>query len=201
MNISTFLAYLSGAMFIPCIFIYLDSVKKEKSNPNPASWIIWALVSVLNTILYYFVTDKDMNKLFLMTVATILITVMTIIIGMKNKFTQLKKLEIWSMGLALAVIPFWLVFRQAVISHFIVNGILFAMFYPTIKGILSRQAKENPFAWWIPIPAYFMNIAAITLSPKGWHWYELVYPIAIGIIGNGSVAVCAYIMNKKRRIA
>jgi hypothetical protein len=199
MHISVFLAYLSGAMFVPVIFIYLDSVKKGKSNPNPASWIMWTFVSILNTILYYFVTNKDMNKLILMTVATILITVLTIIIGLNSKFTKLKSLEIWSIGISLAVIPFWLIFRNAVASHFIVNGILLAMFYPTIKGVLSRQAKENPFAWWIPIPAYLVNIPSIVLSPKGWHWYELVYPIAIGIIGNGSVAFCAYIMNQKKR--
>lgn len=193
---SEFFSVLSGLAMIGVVVFYFRQITKGQSTPNPATWIISLVVMIINTLTYYFVSQK--NVWLILTPSTIILGIVLIIIysSIVGKLGKIGVVEIIAFLLAIAVGLFWQITKNSVVSNLMMQAIFIIGVIPTVIGVAKGNLKESPVSWTIAVVSYLFLIASI-LSRSEWTWAQLGYPIINGIFGNASVVVIAILKNKK----
>jgi hypothetical protein len=167
---------------------YLLQVIRGSSIPNPATWFIWLVVMVLNTVTYYFVSKRNV---WVVLTPSIITLGMLVILGYSTytgRIGKVKRVEVVCFLLAVVVGTFWLTTRKAVISNLMMQIVLAISFVPTIIGLLKGELREKALPWNLAVLSYCFLIASILVGSE-WTWVQLAFPAVNGIVGNGSVAL------------
>jgi len=61
---SLFFLILSNITTIIFLYVYFLQVKNGSSTPNPTTWLIWAIVSTMNAISFFLITDGNFLQSF-----------------------------------------------------------------------------------------------------------------------------------------
>jgi len=181
------------------ILVYFYQVLKGRSTPNPTTWVISFIIMGVNALTYYFTSMED--RWSLITPVVILIGIFMIITYsfLKGKFCSIGEADILTIILVVLIIIvclFWSVTKNSIASNLMVQVILVIGNVPTIAGLLENRSTEGHIAWTIPVVSYSFMIISI-LTRVEWRWFQLGYPIINGLIGNGSIAITAYLKRKK----
>ena len=167
---------------------YLKQVVKNESTPNPTTWVIWLVVTIINSTTYFSIVGNKWIALS-SAVTAIMVFLIFVLSLFKGKFTKLNKIDIASLILAVFIGIFWQISGNAVISNISLQAVFIISFYPTIHGLLIGVSKENYFAWSMGCCSYVLQIFNIFLNPIT--IVALAFPV-IQLLGQGYIAVLAY---------
>ena len=190
-------ALVSVILNLVATVIYINQIVKNKSTPNPSSWIIWLIVNVVNLVTYFFLVDKSIWVTLASLTSTTVVAVIFLLSLLNGKFTKLSRVDIASLVIAIGIGILWKTTGNAVISNIALQIIFIISFLPTINGLLTKSAKESPTPWLLGSSAYVLQIIIIMLNPVT--LWALIFPL-IQIVGQGSIALISYSKNNSHVI-
>ena len=179
---------IGNLLMVAVLVTYFKQVKEGTSIPNPSTWLLWVVVSLMNAVSYFLVVQENLWQSMYVLVATTGLTVIFIYSVMKGKFGKIGTMEKISFVLALAVGILWKTTGSADLANLSLQVIFVISFIPTIHGLLTHKLKEKGLPWNLAVASYAFITAGI-LTSESYRWIALVYPIVNGILGNGSVAL------------
>lgn len=186
------ISIIAGLFNLAAGTFYLRQVIKNESTPNPTTWVIWVMVTIINAATYFSVV-KDNPWIALASGVTALMVFLIFITSLfKGKFTKLNYVDIASLILAVVVGVFWQVSGNAIISNIFLQIVFIISFYPTIHSLIVGVAKEKPLPWFLGSCSYILQILNILLNPIT--LWALVFPIT-QLIGQGAIALLSYFQN------
>ncbi len=196
MTAGNILAVFANILLIVVYIAYMRQVVKGQSTPNPATWIIWFIVMLINSCTYILIIG-NLYKSAIAVSAAIFIGIVLTYSLVKGKFGPLKRLEIIVLATTVAIIVFWIKTGDAHISNLLLQIIILISFVPTAIGLLRGDLKEKIFPWALATAAYLFQIVALLIDFKG-NYVSIAYPFINGICGNGSIAVIILWIKSKR---
>lgn len=172
---------------------YIKQLIKGESIPNPATWLIWLVVTIINASTYFFVVKENLwlslsSIALAVVIATIFILALT-----KGKFSRLGKIEISSLLLAFFIGLFWKLSGNYIISNVSLQLVFLISFYPTLRSLLKRETKEKLPPWFFASSSYILQIMNVFVS--GSPLFALVFPI-VNLIGNGTIGIVSVLQEK-----
>ena len=175
-------ALLHGTAYV----LYNIQTHFGKSEPNPASWAIWTLLSILNAWSFREVSADNLSTLQFFT-GSVACMITFFYTWYRGKLKRLKHSEWRILALALSVIVVWRIFNSATGANMLVVLTFIISFIPTLKGVLADPFKESPRSWWLWTAAFAFTIGSILLRWRG-EPLALVMPTVL-LIAHGSIAV------------
>ncbi|MBT6691086.1 hypothetical protein HOB10_01990 [Candidatus Parcubacteria bacterium] len=197
---SELLSITASLFMVAVVVSYFLQVRSDVSTPNPATWLIWSIVSIMNSFSYFSVVQGDMFKFFLTVISATGLTIIFFYALRTGKFGKPGWTEIISFTLALVIGIIWRTTGNTILANLSLQLVLVISFYPTISGLIRKELREKPLPWVLAVIAQFFQIASIILDwQTSGGWPALAYPILNGVMGNGSVAVIIYYQIRQRK--
>ncbi len=194
---SELLSIAASLFMVAVVITYFLQVQNNLSTPNPATWLIWSVVTTMNSISYFFVVNGNWFKFSLSVVVAIGLSTIFLYTLRTGRFGKIGWVEILSFLMAVAIGLVWKTSGNNSLANLSLQVVLAISFIPTIKGLLSRELKERPLPWLLAVSGYSLQVLAI-LTDWNSDWVALAYPIVNGIFGNGSVAVIIFYQAKQQ---
>ena len=186
------LGVLIGVIHLLGYWIYYraSSLHKE-TNPNTASWSIWAFGSVVN-LLTYASMSNDWVKDILPAVCSLACIVVYIAYLQQGKFKMpgLTDILIFSTDIAATIV--WLVAKSPLIGNMSCQAGTVLSFIPIIRDTMKDSKDEEPLPWIIWSIAYALDVVLVIARWK--QWGDVVYPITCLALS----ITMAIIANKRR---
>lgn len=186
MALSILAALLHGIGYL----IYLCQVYGGGSVPNPASWTVWALLSILNALTFWKASKDPLATAQFFTGSVLCVAVWVYALA-SGRFSPLDTMG-WAV-LASCIITsiIWWATRSAIYASLMVAGILFWSSVPTIQGVWQNSSLEQALPWYLWTAAYLVtsiNVARRRDQNNSRWWLLMAVPI-VGIIIHGMVAI------------
>lgn len=188
MNISNFFGLIAGITALITYSLYFKQILKGQSTPNPSTWAIWLLVGIINTLTYFFITNKNLWQSLILIAVTFSISIVFIYSLLKGKFSKISNIEIIVFILAIATGIFWQITSNDRISNLILQVIYVLSYIPTISGLVKGTGKEQYVAWLVAFIAYLFSTISLILGSQV-DWIAFIHPLVNGLLGNGVVAI------------
>ncbi|MHB1316467.1 MAG: hypothetical protein ACYCZW_01250 [Minisyncoccota bacterium] len=173
---------------------YLIQVIKGKSIPNPATWLIWVVVTIINTLTYFSVVHGNIWVSLSSIVLALGILFIFLFSLIKGKFSKLGRIEIVSLVIAFGIGLFWKLSGNSIISNIALQAVFLISFYPTLIALLKKETREKPLAWFFASSSYSLQIINVFVS--GSSLFALAFPI-VNLVGNGTIGIIALFQNKR----
>lgn len=174
---------------------YIKQLIKGESIPNPVTWLIWLVVTIINTLTYFLVVEGSLwLSLSSITLAIVIATIFILSL-LKGKFSKLGKIEIISLFFAFVVGLFWKLSGNYIVSNISLQVVFLISFYPTLYSLLKRETKEKSPPWFFASLSYTLQIINVFVS--GSPLFALVFPI-VNLVGNGTIGIIALLQNKRK---
>ena len=194
---SNLFSIISTILVFIVYITYFKQTLIGKSTPNPATWIIWLTVMIMNIFTYFTVVGGDYIKTMVPVTTTSFALLIFLYALFWGKFTKLSITECVCLILAIVVGMFWKVTHDDIITNLLLQVILAISFYPTIQRLLEKKSKEGPIPWALGVCAYIFLILSLCTGEEKQKWYAYAYPFVNGVLGNGSVAFIAFRQRRK----
>ncbi len=191
------LSTLASLTLVVVVFLYLRQVVRGSSVPNPATWLIWVVVSTMNTITYFSVVHGNVFEWTITLVATLGLTAIFLYSLIRGKFGRIGEEEILCTALAFGIGIFWRTTGDAIMANIFLQAIFLISFLPTMIGLVRGTLREKPLPWTLATIAYSLLILAILADWEDGSGYKLIHPIVNGLIGNGGAALTIWWTNRK----
>lgn len=173
---------------------YLIQVIKGRSIPNPSTWLIWVVVTIINTLTYFSVVHGNIWVSLSSIVLALGILFIFLFSLVNGKFSKLGKIEIVSLTIAFGIGLFWKLSGNFIISNIALQAVFLISFYPTLISLLKKETTEKPLAWFFASSSYTLQILNVFIS--GASLFALAFPI-VNLVGNGTIGVLALFQNKR----
>jgi hypothetical protein len=174
-DISVLLGASAGFLHVLAFALYNRQMLHGTSQPNSATWTLWAFLTVLNASSYA-VMSGDLVKSIL-PIASSLACILTFLFSLYKG--KLSKLDLWD-GLALGIGVVsglvWWYYKSATYANLILQASVAISFVPTYRGVWKNPKKEKALPWYIWSFAYVLSIVVIAMRWKG-QYQDLVYPV------------------------
>lgn len=195
-KMATVFSVLSSLTVVAVMILYLRQTVKGGSTPNPATWLIWLVVGVMNTVSYFSVVQGNLVE-WVMTPCAVLGTASIFFYALfKGKFGKVGIVEVVCFGLACVIGFFWKLYGP-IAANISLQVIYIISFCPTAIGLLKGRLREEPLPWVLAIVSFAFQVGAILCNFTDDSWTKLVYPVVNGVIGNGSVAVLIILLRRR----
>lgn len=196
---SALFSWIGSAFTFFSMSLYFRQVVKGVSIPNPATWLIWLVIGIMNTVTYFLMVGNILRSLVLIVVTSwiLVVTVYSIVYG---KFAPLKQLEKLTLIIAFFVGILWKSTGNPVLANLTLQIVYVISFVPTLVGLYCYTLREEHWPWTLAIFAYFFMILAVVADWPHTNWVALVHPIVNGLIGNGLVVVLALRQRRHARV-
>ncbi len=107
MNISQFFGLLAGLTALITYFFYFRQVLKNHSTPNPATWLIWVVVGLINLLTFFSITGNNWWQSFIVIAVFFCMTGIFIYSIFKGKLSKISVIGYISLILAIIIGAFW----------------------------------------------------------------------------------------------
>ncbi|MBV6624110.1 MAG: hypothetical protein KI793_14420 [Rivularia sp. (in: Bacteria)] len=157
---------LSLLGFIP----YVVAIQQKKTQPNKATWCIWAIVGIILCTSYYL--SGAINTIWVplaLAIGHVVIAILAFIYG-KGSWNSFDKTCI--LGAAISLVLWWH-YKSPLIALSINIAIDFLGALPTIRKSYREPETEDLLSWIIFLLAHTLNLIAI----KQWSLSILAYPV------------------------
>jgi hypothetical protein len=182
----TILTVLANVLMVGVIITYFRQVRNGTSVPNPATWLIWTVVSVMNAISYFVVMQGNLWQSLISIVMTVGFLITFSYSLLRGKFAALDFFEEVTLVLVFVIGILWKTTGETELANLALQVIFLISFVLTIRGLLAGKLREKPLPWVLAFFSYVCVIISLTLQPDV-SWIAYAYPIVNGILGNGSV--------------
>jgi hypothetical protein len=164
---------------------------QEETNPNIASWSIWAFGSIVN-LLTYASMSNDLVKDILPAVCSLACLVIYISYLRQGKFEVPRFIDILIFSTDIMATIVWLTTSSPLVGNMACQASLILSFIPIIRETIKDSKKERPLPWIIWSMAYGLDI--ILVIARWEKWGDVVYPATCFIL-HASIAI----ITKQRR--
>ncbi|MCB9094982.1 MAG: hypothetical protein H6621_07950 [Halobacteriovoraceae bacterium] len=179
----------SASIFsISSMGIYFINLTKGKSIPNPATWITWLVIGLINLLTYFYLANGNFLKALPLLFVVGGIILVAVYSSVNGKFARLSTLDMICLAVALVVGVFWQISGNPQTANLLLQIVYVISFIPTVNGLRKKEIFESSPPWILAVIAYSLMIVGIIMSWGQSSWIELVHPIFNGILGNGLVA-------------
>jgi hypothetical protein len=175
MQTDIILAVLSNLIHITAFIIYNKDLLKGESNPNRASWGIWAFITILNFTSYGSMSG-DWIKSLLPTISAILCIGTFFLTLFKGGKFVFNKWDVTALSLSIFASLVWISLQSATYANLILQIAVTIGFIPTVKSVVSKPENEKPLPWFLWSSAFIFAILLVILRWNN-QWQDLVYPI------------------------
>lgn len=173
-------ALLHGTAYI----VYNWQVLTGKSQPQSASWGVWALLAILNAFLFRDIVVNWFSALqfFVGTVGAIGTFLVAWWYGKLKRPTGEERVLL---GVCLFGVVVWKVFHSAEWASILVLSVIIVSFMPTITAVWKDPHVDKVIAWWIWTAGFGVTTANLALQSE--RPITFVMPVAM-LLAHGSVA-------------
>lgn len=168
-------------------YLYARQTKLGQSEPNSATWSIWAFLAIANALTYRAMSGDLAGTLqfYVGSVGCLSTFIFTLVIG---KFSWPKHWEEWAtLAFVFLGCAIWYYFGNAGNASRIVLLAFAISFIPTLDGVIRNPFVETPRSWLIWTIAYVITTVNVTLKPD-WQWASILTPAAF-LVAHALVAV------------
>lgn len=183
---------LASCFFIGFAFVsFFQNMKSGDSTPNPATWLLWAIVLLMNTVSYFFVVQKGLEVLVTLTAFVGTIWILSYA-WRTSSFAPLKGTEWVCLIGSFLIFLYWVTSGNPVKSNIPLQFILLISFWPTFHQITRHGKRENPAPWTFGVIAHVFLFLALKTDTEDHTWIAYLFPLLDGLLGNGSIAMVAF---------
>ena len=135
-------ALLHGFAYI----LYMRQTKDGMSEPNSASWFVWAFLATLNAFNFRIIGGGALNALqfFTGSLGCILTFLYALKVG-KFEWPSRKEKQIVVLGVLASLV--WWIYQSAEYASIIIVVAFLLSFKPTLDGVKKDPSKESPLPW------------------------------------------------------
>lgn len=163
-------------------YIYANQVIFDGTDPNFASWTVWAFLSVLNAVTFWKGT-KSLVKASQFIVGSVSVISIWIITYNLGGFSPIGKLEVVIMLLGVSASLVWWRTGVATYASVLIGFIYLVSFIPTFVGVIDGTADEVSFTWYmwaVAFAATSLNIYLKRHEEHELHWsYMMFVPLVL----------------------
>lgn len=148
-------------LFILSRYIYL--LYHRKISPSLAMWLFFSLAVGISLATYFAEGNHNISDNLLNFTDLILVSSITIaILIWGDSSSRFTRFDLICLAVVIAIIAFWMVSSNHVITNFSVQSIMVISYFPVIKRMMSQQKNTEAFSVWIalliaPIISMFAN--------------------------------------------
>jgi hypothetical protein len=144
---------------------YTVNIRRGTIKPALAMWVFFSIAVAGSLVTYlsagdYSLLDNILNTSDLVLVVTI--SVFIFIFG--DRSTRFNRFDLGCLIAVLAIVMFWVISQQHVVSHVSIQVILVIAYFPVISRIWKSNENTESFAAWIGL---FLAPCISLLSSKG----------------------------------
>ncbi len=185
------IGYLAGIAHAIGYLWYAKKVFKDTTEPNFASWFLWAVLTGFNFKTYFTISEDYIKSIVSLISA---IGCIGIFIGalLYGKLSRLDKWDSIALVIGIIALGIWKYSGSAIYTNAILQTAIMVSFIPTIRGVRNHPEKEYIHPWAVWCVAYSLNILIVLILWKE-QYTELLYPVN-GLLLHGTVAY--YIFRK-----
>ncbi len=180
----------SGIIGLAALAPYIYSILKRKTKPSRASWLIWAVLSIIILLSYH---ASGATTTIWLPVSYAVIAVVVFLLSLKYGVGGYARLDIFCLAGAAVGLLLWKFTHNPANTLYLTLFIDTFGFIPTIKKAYLDPTSESKLSWTIAMVALVFNVAAIT----SWQFKIALYPIW-EFIFNGLVTIMLYDFIQKR---
>lgn len=185
------LSVAASLLNVASMATYFKQLRKSESVPNPATWFIWIIFTVMNFYSFFLITDKHLWISSLALVNSLGTITLFLYSLTRRKFARLGATEVISLLIAGAIGIYWHISGNAIVANLSLQSILIISYYPTYVGLLRNTLRERPLSWILSTIGYIILFIAVFLERESITLFALFFPL-INVMLNGAVAVLAH---------
>lgn len=186
-----FLSILAAVLHGVAYAIYLNQVYTGGSVPNPATWSVWALLSILNALTFWKASKDPLatTQFFTGSVACFVVWAYAWIAG---RFLPIDTMACAVLISSVAACVVWK-WKDARHANLVVAGILLWSSWPTIQGAWRDGNVEQALPWYLWTSAFVVSFINVVRrrDRKDPRWWLLLAVPVVGIVIHGLVAIAA----------
>lgn len=190
------LMIIASLVLLSVPILYLVKTMRGSITPNPITFGVRSVVSIMNLATYFFTTGKDPFKSSVTLASTIGLIMIFVYSFKKGKFSRINQFDVASGIIACGVALLWKLSEDPIVANLCLQSAMLIAFIPAIKGVLIGGAREQALPWAIATLAYILMTVALVCDP-GITWQQLIHPVFVGILGNGGLMLAAAYKNSK----
>lgn len=131
---------------------YFWNLYKKRSKPALAMWLFFSLAVAMSLITYLKEGNFGFWDNVLNTTDLILVVFVSLAIFlMGDKSTRFSRFDLWCLLAVIAIIVFWIVSQNHVVTNLGIQLILIIAYFPVVKRMLTMKENTEPFAVWIAL--------------------------------------------------
>jgi len=196
MYLSLFLGSVAVVITLATFLFYNRDVLKGDVGPTMPSWLLWTVITLINTATFKFVSESWLTTSAILvdciggfiTTALIFYKAMRQGASLDDFFKGLwKNMNVWqrtAATLSFLAILVWIFFRSAPLANVVVLVGYAAAFGPTYGTVLADPKKEKPRQWIAWAFAHSLIVSVVMLDPEAKR-LELVTPVVYTLLHIG----------------
>jgi hypothetical protein len=150
--VSTFVIIAVSLINLFIAATYFRSLYLKRSKPALAMWLFFSLAVAMSLITYlkegnFGFWDNVLNT----TDLVLVIFVTTAIVFMGDKSTRFNRFDGWCLAVVIAIVIFWLISQNHLITNLGIQLILVIAYFPVVKRMRTMKENTEPFAVWIAL--------------------------------------------------
>ena len=172
---STLLGVLVGVIHLLGYWLYYKAMNsgKDSIKPEPMSWLIWTVGSVVNLVTYAIMAG-DWVKDILPAVCSISCVAIFCVQIRKGLFEKLTKEGILMLSLDICAMMIAFVSKSATVGNIACQVGTVASYVPMIRSTVRNPNQEKPLPWIFWSTAYALDVVLII---SRWDkWEDVAYP-------------------------
>ena len=185
MDLSLLLAAVGLFVYLAAFAYYISLVIRGGVNPNASTWLIWAVLGIVNAMTYQSLSGDWVKSV--MAYGTAFTNGLTFIIAMRlGRFGRLGKMDKVLAAFGLLAVVAWLVNKHTPYANMLVMGCIIISTVPTLRSTWEKPNRESPIAWLMLGISYLFPLVVVLMR---WEQiWDLMFP-AVGFVANSSVGL------------
>jgi uncharacterized membrane protein len=178
--------------------LYLVKTAQGKITPNPVTFFVRSVVSVMNLTTYFLTNGHNPWKSSVTLASTVGLLAIFFFAFYRGKFSRINRYDIVAGAIAIVVGVMWKLSKDPVLANLLLQTAMLVSFIPAIRGVLAGAAKEQVLPWALATTSYVLMTTALSLDPLT-TWQQFIHPVCVGLLGNGSLALVIAFKNSHKQ--
>lgn len=185
MDLSLLLAAVGLFVYLLAFAYYIRLVIRGGVNPNASTWLIWAVLGIVNALTYQSLSGDWVKSV--MAYGTALTNGLTFIIAMRlGRFGRLGMMDKVLAAFGLLAVAAWLANKHTPYANMLVMICIIISTVPTLLSTWEKPSRENPVAWLMLGVSYLFPLVVVLMR---WEQiWDLMFPV-VGFVANSSVGL------------
>jgi len=196
--VNNILLVVASIILLVVPVLYLVKTAQGKITPNPVTFLVRSVVSVMNLVTYFLTNGQDPWKSSVTFASTSGLLSIFFYAFYRGKFSRINWFDIVAGVIAIVVGVMWKLSKDPVLANLFLQTAMLVSFIPAIRGVLVGVAKEQVLPWALATTTYVLMTTALMLDPST-TWQQFIHPVCVGLLGNGSLTLVIAFKNYRKQ--